>query len=196
MSEEEMVANIVIGGAIDAMTEIMGERGCAIVFKEAGLSDVYENPPPYDFNPCITERERDRMVAAVATILGFSGALGVWRRIGYVGSRYAKEIGHVLDGFEELTDPDERFLKALELWSLATGEGRIVKRDDGKVDFDVYDCLTCKNYTSKRPMCAITAGALQFISDWAYGKKKFVVRETKCKAMGDETCYYSLTTWD
>ena len=195
MSEEKRVSNIVIRGALDAILEIMGENGGRIVFRNIGLSNICENPPPYDFNPCITERERDKMIAEIANILGLSGALGVWRRIGFIGTKCAQEKKHILEGFVEF-EPDEKFFKALELWSLATGEGRIVNRDDGKFDFDVFDCLTCKNYTSVRPICATTAGALQYMSDWVYGIKKYIVKETKCKAMGDETCYYTLTTID
>ena len=195
MSEEKMVSNIAIRGVLDAILEIMGDNGGRIIFRNIGLSNIYENPPPYDFNPCITERERDKIIAEVANILGLSGALGVWRRIGFIGTKYAQEMKHILDSFAEF-EPDEKFFKALELWSLATGEGRIVKQDDGKFGFDVYDCLTCKIYKSERPICATTAGALQYISDWAYGEKKYIIKETKCKAMGDETCYYSLITVD
>lgn len=195
MAEEGMVSNITMRCAVDAITEILGEKGCRIIFNGAGLLDVFENPPPYDFYPCITEGERDKMIAEVANLLGLDGALGVWRRIGFIGAKYAKEIGHVLDDKEGL-EPDEKLIKALELWSLATSEGRIVMRDDGKADFDVFDCLTCKKYESKRPICSTTAGALQYMSDWAYGKKKYIIREIKCKAMGDDTCYYTLTIRD
>jgi predicted hydrocarbon binding protein len=193
MSNENMVSNIAIRGALDAILEIMGNNGGKMVFAQVGLSNICENPPPYDFNPCITERERNKIVAEVANILGLLGALGIWRRIGFIGTKYAQEMGHILDSFVEF-ELDEKFFKALELWSLATGEGKIVSRDDGKFDFDVFDCLTCKNYTSVRPICAITAGALQYMSDWAYGTKQYIVKETKCKAMGDETCYYALST--
>ena len=195
MTEESMVTNLNIRCGIDANLEIMGERGCRIIYRGAGAERFVDNLPPYDFEPCTTERERNNIIDEVVNILGLKGAIGLWRRMGYLGMKAAKELGGVLESFERL-EPDEKFLKALEVWSVATNEGKIIGRKDGKVDFDVPECQTCKNYKSERSICSSTAGGLQYISDWAYGKNEFLVKETKCKAKGDETCYYALTTKD
>ena len=57
---------------------------------------------------------------------------------------------------------------------------------------DVFDCLMCAGVTSRKPYCSHYAGSLQFITDWAYGKGAYLVRETKCMAMGDDTCLFEI----
>jgi predicted hydrocarbon binding protein len=46
--------------------------------------------------------------------------------------------------------------------------------------------------TSTKPYCSQYAGALQYFVDQAYGRAVCQVIETKCKAMGDETCLFEL----
>jgi predicted hydrocarbon binding protein len=41
-------------------------------------------------------------------------------------------------------------------------------------------------------MCSVYEGTTQYMADWALGKGTYQVRETKCMARGDETCYFSL----
>jgi predicted hydrocarbon binding protein len=192
--DEKMATNMSIRAAVDCVTEIMGENGARIIFKNAGVEDVYNNPPPYDWNPCIPINLQTQIYIEVATLIGLKGALGIWRRVGYAGMKYGNEIGHIFDTFKDLP-PDEKFNKCTEILGAAIGKGKTVMSDTGRVDFDGFDCTLCSPYYSSgidRAVCFVYTGVFQYIADWAYGKNAARVIETKCKAKGDDTCYYHL----
>jgi predicted hydrocarbon binding protein len=189
--EGKMATNMSIRAAVDSITEIMGENGALIIFKDAGLEELYVHPPDYNWEPCIHVDQQTQIFRAVEKLVGLTGAVGIWRRIGYKGIEYAHEIGHLLDAFESLSE-DEKYLKGSEIFAAATGKGRVIVTDEGCVDFDGSDCILCEPYHSKRPVCSVYVGILQYVADWAYGKGTHVVHETQCRAMGDATCYYRL----
>ncbi len=191
MNEEAMAANMAIRAALDGIMEIMGENGCKIVFKNAGLSHMFSNPPEYDWNPCVPVSQQARLYPEIANLLGLNGALGIWRRIGYTNIKYAAELGHVLDAFNDL-QPKEKFLKSMEILQMGIGVGKLVVNDDESIDFDVFDCPICTEYETQRPICTVISGSLQYLANWAFGKGLYVAKETKCRAMGDDTCYFVL----
>ena len=190
--QEKMATNIAIRAAIDGITEIMGDNGTKILFRNINFLNLFENPPDYSWSPCITVREQWKIYSEVEHIVGLNGAIGIWRRIGYTNLRYAVEIGHVLDVMKDLP-PDERFVKSLEVFCAASGKGRPVVDEGGHADFDCFDCLLCEGKKVERPMCSIYEGTTQFILDWSYGRGKYIARETKCKGMGDDTCLFTVS---
>ncbi len=123
--------------------------------------------------------------------MGLNGVIGIWRRICYTNIKYAVEIGHILDAFKDLP-PTEKFLRGMEIFCAASGKGKMAPREDGLVDFDCPDCLLCADYKTERAMCGVYEGTTQFLIDFAFGKAVYQVRETKCMAKGDDTCYFTL----
>ncbi len=193
-SDEKKATNMSIRAAVDCFTEIMGENGARIIFRNAGFEKIYDNPPPYDLNPNISVEAQTRLYTEVANLVGLKGALGIWRRVGYSAVKYGNELGHAFDGYKDLP-PDEKYNKSSELLSMAIGKGKVVMSGAGRVDFDCFDCTVCSPYYSSdanRAVCFTYTGALQYIADWAFGKNAAQVIETKCKAKGDDTCYYEL----
>ena len=191
MTEEAMAANMAIRAALDGIMEIMGGNGCKIVFNNAGLSQIFDNPPEYDWNPCVPVSQQARLYPEIANLLGLNGALGIWRRIGYTNIKYAAELGHVLDAFSDLQS-SEKYSKAMEILQMGIGVGRLVDNDDGSVDFDVFDCPICSESKSQRSICTVITGSLQYLANWSFGESIYIAKETKCKAMGDDTCYFVL----
>jgi len=187
----KMATNMAIRAAIDGIHEIVGDNGAKILFRNIGFSHIYENPPGYTWEPCMTVPEQAKIYTEVINLVGPNGAIGIWRRIGYTNIKYSVEIGHVLDAFKDLPAP-EKFLRAMEIFCAASGKGKLVQREDGLVDFDCPDCLLCSGHKSERPMCSVYEGTTQYMADWALGKGAYQVRETKCMARGDETCYFNL----
>jgi hypothetical protein len=187
----KMATNMAIRAAIDGIHEIVGENGAKILFRNIGFSHLYENPPGYTWEPCLTIPEQARIYMEVINLVGLNGAIGIWRRIGYTNIKYAVEIGHVLDAFIDLP-PVEKYHRGMEIFVAASGKGKMVPRPDGLVDFDCPDCLLCADLRTERVMCAVYEGTTQFMVDFAFGKGIYQVRETKCKAKGDDTCYFTL----
>ena len=192
MSEEvKMATNMAIRAVIDSITEILGEKGAGIIFRNIGLAEIFENPPDYNWEPCIPTTEQVKIYSELVNLLGLNGAIGIWRRIGYTNFRYGSEMAHVLDAFENLPAKEKCF-EAEKLFCFAVGKGRAVANDDTGSDLDVFDCLLCEGYTSKRPVCSVYEGVVQYIGDWAFGKGVYIAREVKCMAKGDDTCYFVL----
>lgn len=195
MEEEKMVANIAIRAALDSITEIMGENGAKIIFNKAGLSHIVQNPPEYDWDPCIPPTPHRKIYFEISEVLGLKGALSVWRRIGYTNIKYAVEIGHALDNLPDL-EPNEKFSQVMDNLRVAIGMGKLVANDNGAVDFDVYDCNICEGYTSDRHICTAIAGSVQYIADWSYGHNVKIAKEIKCRAKGDDSCYFIIEDRD
>ena len=194
-NDEKMATNMSIRAAVDCFTEIMGNNGARIIFRNAGFEHIYDNPPPYDLNPNISVESQTRLYIEVAQLVGLKGALSIWRRVGYAAVKYGNEFGHAFDAYKDLP-PDEKYNKCSEILSLVIAKGKTVMSGTGRVDFDGFDCTVCSPYYSSgsnRPVCLLYTGAFQYIADWAYGKNAAQVVETKCKAKGDDTCYYELT---
>ncbi len=193
MSEEvRMATNMAIRAVMDSISEILGQRGTGIIFRNIGFADIFKNPPEYNWEPCMPTTEQVKIYTELVNLLGLNGAISIWRRIGYTTIKYTAEIAHVLDAFENLP-PKERFFEATKLFCFGSGKGRPVANDDTGADLDVFDCLLCAGYTSKRPICSLYEGITQYACDWAFGKGAYISKEVKCKAKGDNTCYFVLT---
>lgn len=192
MSDEKKMATcIAIRATVDGIVEIMGENGAKVVLRAAGHPEYSDQPPPYTWDPCITVEEQSELYYQVANTVGINGAIGIWRRIAYTAFRYADEKGHALDHLNGLA-PDEIFKKGIELYSAATGRGKIVENGAGPVDFDVFNCTMCKRFKTDRAICTGFGGVMQYMADRVYGKGAFLARETQCMAKGDKTCYFVL----
>jgi hypothetical protein len=188
---QRMVTNMAIRAAIDGIHEIVGDNGAKILFRNIGFSDLYSQPPGYTWEPCLTVPEQAKIYGEVINLVGLNGGIGIWRRIGYTNIKYSVEIGHVMDAYNDLP-PFEKYQRGIEIFCAASGKGKPVARDDGLFDFDCPDCLLCSTYKTERVMCAVYEGTTQYLLDWAFGKGKYMARETKCMGKGDDTCYFSI----
>jgi predicted hydrocarbon binding protein len=193
MSDQvKMATNMSIRAAIDGITEIMGQRGTKIIFRDIGLPELAENPPPYTWDPCIPTTDQVKIYVDLIPMLGLNGAVSIWRRIGYTNIKYVVEVGHALDALTDLAPP-EKFQKGLELFTMGSGKGKVIVNEGiGAADLDLSDCLLCEGRIAERPMCSLYEGVMQYIADWAYGKGVYIPRETSCMAKGDGRCYFVL----
>jgi predicted hydrocarbon binding protein len=190
-SDQRMATNMAIRAAIIAIEEIMGENATKVIFNNAGKRQLYDNPPDFNFEPCIKVTEQAAIYRAIMDLMGFKGGIVLWRRIGYSIMKCAVDIGHILDSFAALSPP-EKFNKGMEVFVMGSGKGKLVTNPEGIVEFDSFDCFSCDGYSYTRPVCAHYEGIVQFLSDWAFGKDVYLARETLCMAKGDNTCYVKL----
>jgi predicted hydrocarbon binding protein len=188
--EEKTVTNLSIRSVFDSLAEIMGPNARNIVFRGSGFSRIIESPPEYDWNKEFTSREQLAIYREIIALVGPVGAQGVLRQIGYRNAQILAEFG-VLNHIKDLPPP-EKFKKSLELLSLGIGRGKPAMDAAGNTAFDVFDCTICEGQHSTKPYCSNYSGAIGFFADWSFGKGKYVVIETKCKARGDDICYFEL----
>jgi predicted hydrocarbon binding protein len=194
-SDERMATNMAIRSGITAIEEIMGKNATKIILDSADKRYLFDDPPDYNFEPCITVSEQADIYRAIMDLMGYKGGVVLWRRIGYLLMKSAVEIGHILDGFAALSAV-EKFNKGMEVFVMGSGKGRLVINPEGVAEFDSFDCFSCDGYEYTRPLCAHYEGAVQYLSDWAFGKDAYLSRETLCMAKGDKTCYVKLVKRD
>jgi hypothetical protein len=190
-SDEKTVTNLVIRAVYDSLAEVMGQNARDIVFRAAGLERLVKQPPEYNWDREFTRDQQLNIYLEIVRLVGRVGAQGILRLIGYKNSEISVVGFHIFDHLKELP-PGERFIKAIELFSQAVHLGNVVPGKDGLVSLDVPECLMCRGITSHRPYCSQYAGAITFFADWTFGKGKYLCIETRCKALGDDTCLFEL----
>ena len=182
---------LAVRASLDGIAELLGKNGAKIIFRNAGLLHVFENPPDYTWDPSITIPEQAKIYTEIADLVGYKGALAIWRRIGYSVMKCVAERGKLLVQFDGLP-PLEKFSKSLELFVVGSGKGKVVHLPDGRAEFDCFDCLHCQGCDYDRPMCTHYEGFIQYLADVSFGKDVYQAKEITCKAKRDETCYFKL----
>ena len=188
---EKTVTNISIRSTYDSLEEIVGARARDMIFRNAGMGHVLENVPEYTWEKRYTNSEQVILYYKTVDLVGAVGAQGILRQMGYKNAEKTDQVMHILDQFSDLS-PEELLYQGFELLRTAINRGTVKNGDGGNPMFDVHDCTMCKGVTSTKPYCSQYAGALQYFADRAFGKSACQVIETKCKAMGDDTCLFEL----
>lgn len=189
--QQKRATKLAVRASLDGITDLLGKNGAKIIFRSAGLLDVFENPPDYSWDPSITMPEQAKIYTEIANLVGFRGALGIWRRTGYTVMKRAMENLDLLKQYQDLS-PEEQFSKGLAFFVIGSGKGKVVHVDGRLDEFDCFDCMHCAGCDFDRPMCTHYEGFIQYIADAVFGKDVYVAREVKCMAKGDETCYFRL----
>ncbi len=192
MQQRELtVTNLSIRAVYDTLAGIMGENARNIVFRAAGLTDVLKSVPEYDWNKKYTNEQQLDIYKEIIRLVGAVGSQGILRQVGYKNAEISTITFGVLNHLRDLP-PDDKFKKSLEMFSVAINRGKVVDTTETKAAFNVPECLMCEGISSKKPYCSQYGGAINFFADWAYGKGKYLVRETRCKALGEESCLFEL----
>ena len=185
---EKTVSDGVIRILMDATEEVVGENGLKAMLNFAKMPYLIENKPDHGFDKKYTDEEYARILHSYYDVLGVSGAKSVFRMIGRAIAKRTTGLG-LFDAFKELP-PEERLLKSVELYTQVSGRGRAFM-DNGVIVYDNTACSTCSGIESKAPVCTIVNGFLDDMAKWAGIAGKQSV-ETRCKAMGHETCRYEI----
>ncbi len=188
---EKTVTNIAIRANYDSLGETLGPRARDMVFRNAGLGRVIESPPEYTWDKNFTNAEQVSIYVEIINLVGAVGAQGVLRQIGYKGTETSVLKFGVLNHLVDLPS-HEKITKCFEMFRIVVNKGKVVSDGESMPRLDVFDCLSCSGITSKKPYCSHYAGALSFFADWSFGKGIYIVKETKCKALGDDTCLFEI----
>ncbi len=191
MSEKTM-SDVSIRAVMDGIEVIMGTNGLKTMLNYARLSYLFDNKPPYSFAKNYTEEEFAALTNSIYVIVGIQGAKALIRLIGKEIAKFVIDQGMYTSTLE--FEGEERFLKMVDIYIMVTERGRVYKEND-ILYFDYKECTGCKDKTSKSPMCSTIVGFFTECLRWA-GLEEMEVVETKCKAVGDETCLYEIRPID
>lgn len=197
MREDAAVVNALLRQALQAVAEVMGEKGLNVVLKEATLDRYIGNLPPNDLKIGSLATEYAILNDAIEKFYGRAGK-GMLRRIGRASFQWAVKEQAALLGLAGV---------ALKLMPLKTrakfiltntakalmdtnAEACITVAEDGdKFVYTDYSCAICHTRTADHAVCHLYIGSLEEALKWATGLEPSL-EETHCKAKGDTFCRF------
>lgn len=200
------IPNSYMRWALEAIEEVAGQNGLAIILREAGLEELKDAfPPDNDEFDALTARQYSDLNAAILNFFG-RAAKSMTIRVGRVSARQGIEKqaelfnivalmalkvmplnvqvklggGQIQDGFRKMyATHDQQFI------------GRFEESDDAWVHI-VETCTMCAGKVAEEPMCWLFAGTLHEGLRWLTGKE-FEIVETECRAMGAPACVWRVS---
>jgi predicted hydrocarbon binding protein len=185
---EKTVSNVVIRVTLDATEDVMGKNGMKALMNYAGMSHLIDDMPDYSPEKGFTDDELKAIDQSFLKILGISGTMALYRIIGKTTGRYPIDLG-IFDAFKDLP-PDEKLLKVVEQIPVFTGRGTVFLEGDTIV-YDNPLCAFCEGQESKKAICSFVSGLIDEFIAWSRVEGKRAV-ETRCKAMGFNSCRYEI----
>jgi predicted hydrocarbon binding protein len=185
---EKTVGNIVIRITLDASEQVLGANGLKAILNFSKMSHLLENKPDYSFEKNYTDDDFTAISSSYVDVLGLDGARAVFRIIGKAIGKNTIKIG-AYDSLKDLP-PDERLFKAIELYSIVSGRGKVTRVGDVIV-YDNPQCTICAHAKHDHPICTLYNGYLDMTIEWSGVKNRKTV-ETSCKAMGDKSCRFEI----
>ena len=185
---EKTVSDAVIRVLLDATEDVLGKNGLKALLNYGGMIHLFENKPDFTMEKNYTDEDFTALSANYYKILGTSRAKAVFRMVGMSTVKQVLGTG-LMDSVKEFQGK-ERFFKALELYVLASGRGKVFM-DGDTIVYDNPQCTACRNQKAESPFCTIYNGMIDAYIKWAEVSGVQAV-ETKCMAMGDDTCRFEV----
>jgi predicted hydrocarbon binding protein len=185
---EKTVANVVVRIVLDGIEDVVGRNGLNALLNYGKMSRLIDDRPDYSFDVNFTDSEYAAVTSSIHAIIGSKGSKVIMRQVGIATARRIIDAG-ILDSLTDF-EKEEKLLKALEIYVMASQRGRVTI-EGGNIVFDNDKCTTCLNITDNVPVCTFVNGIIDELAKWAGVKDKKSV-ETKCKAMGDDTCRHEV----
>jgi len=189
---EKTVGSIVVRLTLDASEEVLGANGLKAILNFSKMAHLLENKPDYSFEKGFTDDEFRAITSSFVDVLGLDGSRAVFRKIGRAIGKNTIKIGGY-DSFKDLP-PDEKLMKALELYAAVSGRGTVT-REGGVVVYDNPQCTLCAHAKHDHPICSLYNGYMDTVIEWADVPGKKTV-ETACMAMGDKSCRFEILSID
>jgi len=186
---------------LESMQEITGKHGLNSILNYAGLSALISAFPPDNLEKEFDFSKFSMINRALIEIYGERGGRGIALRIGRT------TFDDVLKDYGDLAGVSDKAFKMMPINSKIKfgleGMARIfseksdqlssVIEGEDHIIYKVERCPVCWGRTNEdHPVCYYMVGLLQEGLHWVSGGKEFHVEETKCFAMGDEFCEFSI----
>jgi len=193
--------------ALMAAEEVIGEKGLAVVLRDAGLERFIDNYPPEELEKPSGNITFGDYAAFNVGLLNFFGraAKSMLLRTGRLSALHAVEkqgkafgiavlvASKVLPIPTQLKVGLDKMQEGLRKQSQAVGQDqRIRVKDQGdKLAYIDQDCAMCAGKLADTPICWLFTGSLQESLHWLTGKE-FEVAEVECRAMGAPACVWEI----
>jgi predicted hydrocarbon binding protein len=193
--------------ALMAAEEVVGEKGLAIVLRDAGLERFIDNYPPEEVEKPSGNITYGDYAAFSTSLLNFFGraAKSMLLRTGRLSALYAVEkqgkafgiailvASRVLPIPTQLKVGMEKIQEGLRKQARAVGQdirARVEDRGD-KLAYIMEDCSMCAGKQADGPICWLFTGSLRESIHWLTGRE-FEIVETECRAAGAPACVWEV----
>jgi len=188
-------------GLINAFEKVLGKQGLDTLLNQAQLQNLIGNYPPDDLKKRVNFTDVSALNQALEELYGPRGGRGLAIRVGR--STYSETLrkigalgGTADEEFKMLPVQAKIELGLLALarvFSLVSDQHPIVEESEHEYIFRIHDCPFCwERQGSDSPSCFTPLGILQESMNWFSGGGEFRVSETKCSALGDNVCEFSI----
>jgi len=185
---------------LQALEDVMGERGLKAILRLAKLEHLIDNPPSNNLAREFPFEDWSALNEGLEVMYGPRGGRGLAIRAGRQsfdqGLRDFGTVVGVADRAFKLLPLHIRLnvgLKAMAktFTQFSDQTSRVEEMDDHFV-YVIDRCPSCWGRHADRPVCHAAVGLLEAGIEWGTGRK-FKVMETECIAMGDETCTFKIS---
>lgn len=186
---------------LKALEDVMGKNGVNAVLNLAHLPNLIDNYPLDNLNREFDFADFTALNQALEELYGSRGGRGLALRVGRA------TFADALRNFGALAGVGDLAFKVLPLqiklriglpamariFSQITDQYSTVEERDHDFIYTIHRCPQCWGRSGlDKPVCFIGAGLLQESLKWVSGGNEFRVNESKCMAMGEKVCEYTI----
>lgn len=194
-------ANKIVLITLKALEEVMGKNGLNAILNLAHLPHLIDHYPPDNLEREFDFADFSAINKALEEMYGPRGGRGLALRAGRAA------FADALRNFGALAGVGDLAFKVLPLqiklriglpamakiFSQISDQYSTVEERENEFIYTIHRCPQCWGRSGlDKPVCYIGAGLLQEGLKWVSGGNEFRVHETKCIAMGDKVCEYTI----
>jgi predicted hydrocarbon binding protein len=192
-------ANKIVLITIKALEEVMGKNGLNAILNLAHLPHLIDNYPPDNLDRQFNFADFSALNLALEEMYGPRGGRGLALRAGRAA------FADALRNFGALAGAGDLAFKVLPLqakmrigipamariFSQISDQYSTVEERENEFIYTIHRCPVCwGRHNADKPVCFIAVGLLQEGLKWVSGGMEFRVNESKCMAMGLDTCEF------
>ncbi len=185
---------------IKALEDVMGKNGVNAVLNLAGLGELINNYPADTLQRAFDFADFSGVNGALEEMYGPRGGRTLALRAGRAAFDAALKNFGMMAGVGDLAFkvlPMSAKLRVgipamARIFTQISDQKSVVEDAGGEFIYTIYKCPTCWGRHGDKPLCHAGAGLLLEALKWVSGGHEFRVTETRCVAVGDPVCVYSI----
>ena len=194
-------ANKIVLITLKALEDVMGKNGLNAILNLAHLPHLIDHYPPDNLAKEFDFADFTAIQMALEEMYGPRGGRGLALRTGRAAFNDSLRNFGALAGASDLAFkvlPMQTKLRIgipamARIFSQISDQYSTVEEVENEFIYTMHKCPQC--WTRKgldKPVCFMGAGLLQEGLKWVSGGSEFRVNESRCCAMGDDVCVYTI----
>ena len=186
---------------LESVQEIIGRNGLRSILNYSNLSNLLEDLPPDNLDKAFDFSHFSTINYALEDIYGLRGGRGLALRIGRTTfddtlKNYG-ELAGVGDLAFKIMPMKEKIKFGLnataKIFSEKSDQISCIAESDDTFSYIVERCPVCWGRQSEsQAVCYYRVGLLKEGLNWITGGREFQIEETKCVALGDKYCEFTI----